>query len=417
MRRIITLVLFITIFFNLHIYAATFPNEFWGVNSKYEEAVKENNYTNIVKYGNQVIEIVKKLPDSEEKRSTLITRYNAVGLAYAKLLEFDNAGLIFEEMYNYSTQFGDKYYDYKKGAKARALQYKSDIRLYSDCGEIVYYGAKNEKRNGVLFGLCSNGETRQKLNNESMILTYQEFGQDLIEFNIRVMLDALSSGCAVEFALNCPEEAEDIRAVKAKTSYLKEISDLFAKFPDVPVYLRFAAEFNVWSDLADADEYKEAFRYVSDYFKRNPNVAIVWSPNQVSNWNIDMHEYYPGDEYVDWVGVSLYAQKYFLGDKTQSKESNLMFNAGINSNPVIAIKDLVETYGNRKPIMISESGFGHRLVKSGEDTTEFAMERLKQYYSYLPMVYPQIKLIAHFDWYVASEFEDNDFRLSNNSVL
>ena len=69
---------------------------------------------------------------------------------------------------------------------------------------------------------------------------------------------------------------------------------------------------------------------------------MVWSPNQVSNWDIDIDDYYPGDEYVDWVGISLYAQKYFYG--TNSEDGELFFRTGKNSDPVIAVKDIVEKY-------------------------------------------------------------------------
>ncbi|MDX1531405.1 MAG: glycosyl hydrolase, partial [Rhodothermales bacterium] len=39
------------------------------------------------------------------------------------------------------------------------------------------------------------------------------------------------------------------------------------------------------------------------------NVAWVWSPNVVSvpdTPDNDMHRYYPGDAYVDWVGLDGY---------------------------------------------------------------------------------------------------------------
>lgn len=150
------------------------------------------------------------------------------------------------------------------------------------------------------------------LKNESMTLVYQELGQELVTYNISVFDEAEKSGMAVEYALNCPRERKDIENIRNLTSSLKEVSDLITKYPNVPVYLRFAAEFDIWSDLTDADSFKSAYRYVSDYFKsRNSNVAIVWSPNQVSNWNIDIDDFYPGDSYVDWVGMSLYAGKYF----------------------------------------------------------------------------------------------------------
>ena len=69
----------------------------------------------------------------------------------------------------------------------------------------------------------------------------------------------------------------------------------------------------------------------------------------MSNWYINTDDYYPGDEYVDWVGISSYAHKYFRGDKTQPWNSQIAFKAGDSSEPVRAIQKIVETYGNRKP--------------------------------------------------------------------
>ena len=63
------------------------------------------------------------------------------------------------------------------------------------------------------------------------------------------------------------------------------------------------------------------------------------------------------------------------------------------------------------------AGCGHKLIKTGQDTSAFALQRLREYYSYLPMVYPQIKLIAYFDWYVNAEEEKSDYRLTTNSAL
>lgn len=403
---------------SVSVLAYSYPSEFWAVNSKYESALKANDHRMIVEYGNQIIALVSSWTDGPEKRNTMVTRCNQTGISYAALGDYDNAAKTFEMLYEYTSRCGDEFYDYVISSKARMMQYKSEIRMYTDGGSSPYYGAVNEKRNGVLFGMCANGATRSKLYNESMVLTYQELGQKLLSYNVGVVQKAAAEGIAVEFALNCPKEKTDIKNIKKMDSYLKEISDLFKKYPKVPIYLRFAAEFDIWENLAGPDEFKTAFRYVSDYFKsRNANVAMVWSPNQVSNWYVDIDDYYPGDEYVDWVGMSLYAQKYFLGDPDQKEENEIVFRTGINSNPVIAVKNIVEKYGNRKPIMLSESGCGHRLVNSGENTTDFALQRLKEYYSYLPMIYPQIKLIAYFDWYVDASSEKNDFRLSNNSVM
>ena len=418
LKKLLLLLCNVIFFSCIDVYAYNYPTSFWSTNEKYEEALNSNDFNGIIQYGNKIISLMQTATDGPEKRNILVTRYNQVGMSYAALGDYDNAAKVYKTLNEYASQYGDEFYDYVKASKARSQQYESEIIIYTDGGKSPYYGAINEKKNGVLFGMCANGGTRSKLDNESMVLTYQELGQKLLSYNVGVVRNAASAGIAVEFALNCPKEGTDIKNIRNMDSYLKEISDLFKKYPDVPIYLRFAAEFDIWTTLAEPDEFKTAFRYVSEYFKRrNDNVAIVWSPNQVSNWYIDIDEYYPGDEYVDWVGISLYAQKYFLGDPDQKEENEIVFKSGINSNPVIAIKDIVEKYGNRKPIMLSESGCGHKLVKSGENTTDFALQRLKEYYSYLPMVYPQIKLIAYFDWYVDAASEKNDYRLSTNSIL
>jgi hypothetical protein len=68
------------------------------------------------------------------------------------------------------------------------------------------------------------------------------------------------------------------------------------------------------------------------------NVAWVWSPNWNSGpdtaWNRYEH-YYPGDAYVDWVGVSAYP-----------------FN---QESPRTLFHRIVDVYGSRKPIMLAET--------------------------------------------------------------
>ena len=415
-KRVISLLcVLIMVISSMNSFAFEYPQNFWKVNQSYETALENNNHSDIIKYGNELIEMLKNLEDSHQKRQLIVIRYKNVGLSYAKLGDYDNAYNVFEELYNY-TIGKEELYDYNKTAYDRMKQYKTTVTLYTDGGQSTYYGAKNEKENGVLFGICATSKTRSKLGNESMVLTYQEFGYTWDPYNTGVLKTAESEGYAVELALNCPNEGADIKDIRNKESYLKEISDILKQYQNVPVYLRFAAEFNIWTNAVDAQLYVEAFRYVSNYFKnRNDNVAMVWSPNHVSPWEFDMDAYYPGDAYVDWVGVSLYAHKYFLGDKNQPEEYEISFKTGTNADPVIAMQDIVEKYGNRKPIMLSESGCCHRLPKTGEDSTDFAVLRLQQYMKYLPMVYPQIKLMAYFDWFV--EGEVNDYRLSANTEL
>ncbi len=394
-----------------------FPTEFWAVNQKYENALNTGNYEEIIEYSKQSIEIMKSEPDCPEKKNVIVSRYNQAGDAYAQTGDYDHSAEMYKALYDFA-KTEDLYYDSAKVAKAKALQYASEIKLYTDGGTPVYYSAVDEKKNGVLFGLCAGAETRSKLENESMLLVYQELGQELPTYNEVVLREANLKGLAVEYALNCPKQGEDIRNIYHMESNIKEISDLLQRYSDVPVLLRFAAEFDIWETQVTPEEFVSAFRYVSQYFKsRNPNVAIVWSPNQTSNWNVNTDDYYPGDEYVDWVGVSLYSMKYFLADPNQKEEYEIVFHTGKNSEPVHSLREIVEKYGDRKPIMLSESGCGHKLLNTGEDATDFALQRLREFYYYLPMIYPQVKLIAYFDWYVDGSGEKNDYRLTENPVL
>ena len=392
--------------------AYNYPKALWAVNSKYEAALSSGNHYDLINYGSQILEIMKGAPEGKEKQEIMVSRYNQVAMSYAALGDYENSGRVFSEFQNYADSCGGTYWEYSKGAKARALQYTPRITMYTDAAAPTYYGAKNEKQNGVLYGTCN---TQSITPNESLILTYQELGRSLIASNLNVLQTAKQRGCAVEFALNCPNEGGDMRNIRNLTSYLSELSDAFANYNSVPVYLRFAAEFDVWTNQATPDEFKDAYRYVSQFFKsRNANVAMVWSPNHVSGWYINADDFYPGDEYVDWVGVSLYAQPHFLADPAHVADNDILFKAGDGSDPVLAIKDLVEKYGNRKPIIISECGTSHRVLPSGENTTDFALKRIKEYYSYLPMVYPQVKAIAYFDAFINGE--SNDYSLSGSPV-
>ncbi len=112
-----------------------------------------------------------------------------------------------------------------------------------------------------------------------------------------------------------------------------------------PTLLRWAWDMNrdfyEWGGPANKQDtagYIKAYRRIHGIFADEgaDNTSWVWSPNWNSrpgeSWN-DFTNYYPGDEYVDWAGVSGYAQ-------TQSPSD--MFDG------------FYETYATRKPIMITE---------------------------------------------------------------
>jgi mannan endo-1,4-beta-mannosidase len=94
------------------------------------------------------------------------------------------------------------------------------------------------------------------------------------------------------------------------TDWAKGIKDL-----GYPVAVRFAHEMNgywyPWCESANGNkrgDYIAAWRHVHDLFAQAgaKNVIWVWSPNVVYTGATPLSQLYPGDAYVDWVGLSGY---------------------------------------------------------------------------------------------------------------
>jgi beta-mannanase len=82
-----------------------------------------------------------------------------------------------------------------------------------------------------------------------------------------------------------------------------------------PFYLRFAHEmngnWNSWSPGVNgntAAQYVSAWRRVHNIFRQeeSTNVRWVWSPNVESDGSVSFSKVYPGDAYVDWLGIDGY---------------------------------------------------------------------------------------------------------------
>ncbi|MFC7535671.1 glycoside hydrolase family 26 protein [Actinoplanes sp. GCM10030250] len=132
-----------------------------------------------------------------------------------------------------------------------------------------------------------------------------------------------------------------------------------------PLMLRWGWEMNGgWYDWGGAKNGKDPAGYISCYRRLHrifgeegaDNVAWVWSPNWNHNpreaWN-RTENYYPGDEFVDWVGVSGY---------------NLH-----QESPATLFDTIYQQFSPRKPIIITETGAMEKGGTTKADwITEFA---------------------------------------------
>ncbi|GAA3399666.1 glycoside hydrolase family 26 protein [Paenibacillus hodogayensis] len=158
-----------------------------------------------------------------------------------------------------------------------------------------------------------------------------------------------------------------------------------AKEAGIPIFLRYASEMNgAWVPWYDEPaKYVEKFRLISRIMKEEaPNVAMVWSPNFWPPDNVG--DYYPGDEYVDWVGFSLYATPLFDGKEDFSK------------NLIDYFIPLYNRYAH-KPIMISEGAVSHYYRPAEKNYAKWAEGQLGNMYGFLPRLFPQVKAMTYFN--------------------
>jgi hypothetical protein len=314
------------------------------------------------------------------------------------------------------------------GLKPHLAQKVSDVQFYMlDAAEPEKRTlAKLEPQIGLYLGVYVN-----------------EIGLTYDDVNI---VDRVQADFAVYFRyfkLIRPENATDARPVfperfvkavkRAKVAVhialepvmpLKEITaELLTPFAEaardagVPMFVRFASEFNdpqsAWG--GNPKLFVEKFRLVHEVMARiAPNVAMVWMP-MLGNLE-RMAPYYPGEKYVDWVGLSLYNVPFVNGDRNQPGE---------RLQPLEQLRAFYDAYSPRHPMQISEYATSHRWgAEPTRDFSRFAALKMRQLFwgAYLKM--PRLKNINWLDLdMIDGKFSNprppersNDYRLFANDA-
>lgn len=111
----------------------------------------------------------------------------------------------------------------------------------------------------------------------------------------------------------------------------------WAKSINRPIYLRIGYEFDGPHNELEPNDYVAAYRRVVDIMRAEgvDNVAFVWHSYLFQPYNgYSLESYYPGDEYVDWVGISLFGLLYQDADLLQYGDAVMEF-AKIHKKPVM----------------------------------------------------------------------------------
>ena len=328
---------------NLSVMAYELPHAFWGLDAGYSNATSSKNYDETINYGVQIINLISSEPKNEQTINILGSRTYDVAFAYFMNGDYTNAAKYFEMYIPYGKQLG--WTDGVIIAENCVKQFTNTFDVYQATEQSQkVYGAKNEP-NGVLYGQVAD----KAKSNESMTLMYLEYGDESTFGWTRAMLNkAETQNKAVEIALNFPQEGTTVRNITSSDSFLSNLRSMLSSYKNVPIYLRIGAEFNVWGDKCTPDEFISAFKAIANSVSGLSNVATVWSMAHTSSWKTNdwpytADDFYPGDEYVDWVGVNCYASKYFQGRVWQgeSRYNEVCFKTGYSSDPVVMIKDAV----------------------------------------------------------------------------
>ncbi len=282
----------------------------------------------------------------------------------------------------------------------------TDMRLYIKKDALAtdqqaYHGAKFEPKIGSYLGMFAEGDKAvhdpwtgnpfyfdavPKLTGKkhAMYMIYIHYGD--MEFNHYAShyAKAKELGCGMQVALEPNKGMDKV----VDDAYLHRFAKQ-AKETGIPIFLRFANEMNDPGSTWGKDKalYIEKFRLVANVMhKEAPNVAMCWSPN---DWGYngfgDAHEWYPGDEYVDWVGVSSYPPYNPDGEsKHKTKFTDrlaVIYNA----------------YSAKKPIYLSEGAPIQNVEFQETDMSVVAAKDLKEFYDEVARRYPAIKAVFYWD--------------------
>ena len=177
----------------------------------------------------------------------------------------------------------------------------------------------------------------------------------------------------------------------------------WAKSVDRPIYLRIGYEFDGPHNELEPEEYVRAYRHIVDLMRAKgaENIAFVWQSYASPPFkDHPLSAWYPGDDYVDWVAISVFGHAYNGTDFGPDCDTVLQF-----------------AKEHRKPVMIAESSPIQGIDKVSTQAWNqwfvnffsFTYSKNIKAISFINEDWPSFRMAGIEDW--------KDSRLYNNSEI
>ena len=265
------------------------------------------------------------------------------------------------------------------------------------------YGSSIAAPSGTYYGTIADGI----YGNSSAVSFYVELESETAQQFDYLIAPKADGSRLIQINLNFQKEGTTARAILsgAYDSSIRETLNYINTLRG-PVLLRIGAEMDVWTDAVTPADFIAAYRYIADMARSlAPKAELIWSANYCSGWDVSAEDFYPGDAYVDWVGISLY---YNYESSSTSEPWLEHTRGGRYADPVANAASVVAVArAHGKPVAITEGGMTKNKSGMGE---EYAARQVAKEFSTLTMVYPEIKSIIYFDKLI----NGNDYRLSGS---
>lgn len=396
---------------------------YWKAQKAYADANASGNKDSIVAAVKMIEAAYPNPSNADQYNRTATPIFNAAKI-YEEQTKYDLAIQYYQKALKYYTWLDKNtsanYKDLMINIPETILHLSVKPEVYtatSNLSTLPYYGARNESKAGTYFGTCNTFDA-----GESAFLLYVRFGSEKIsDFGYRI--HDTSQDYILEVAWNAyPENKSFFDGINSGKwdSYINEQLSYLGTLSG-KIMLRFAAEMNCWPEntnngAANAKAFKDAYIRIAKKARTLcPKVALVFSPNDVSNRNVKVSDFYPGDAYVDWVGMSSYRNISATAEAHGKASGNdAYFCRGDYENQILQVHSVVElAEQHKKPVMISECGFCYK-APDGKQTEAHAVKALKEFYTWINRVYPSVKLVLYFD---TNNGSSNQYLLSGNAKV